>query len=99
MNKAIEILKEFEEKYWTTKDNQKIKIKDLSVSHLGNIYKNLKRKFDSLENPVNYYPSFMEGDMAQTYATYQWQGDMDYYKQLETTVQLFEVYYKLKNLN
>lgn len=97
MYKFIAILEEFENSYWTTKNNQKIKIKDLSVSHLENIYKNLKRSFDSLENPINYYPSFT-GDMAQMSAEHQWQIDMNHYKQLERKVQLFEVYYKLKNL-
>ena len=97
MEKSIEILKKFEQQEWITKNKQKIKIKDLSISHLGNIYKNLKNKFDSLEDPINNYPSF-QGEMAQIYAEQQWNASNNYYRQLERNVQLFEVYYKLKTL-
>lgn len=97
MKNSIETLRKFEEQEWVTKDQQKIKIKDLSVDHLGNIYKNLKKRFDSLENPINEYPSFA-GDMAQMYAEQQWESAINYYKQLERNLQLFEVYYKLKKL-
>ena len=97
MEKSIEILKKFEQQEWITKDKQKIKIKDLSISHLGNIYKNLKKKFDSLEDPMNDYPSF-QGEMAQMYAEQQWEASNNYYRQLERNLQLFEVYYKLKTL-
>lgn len=97
MEKSIEILKKFEQQEWITKDKQKIKIKDLSISHLGNIYKNLKKKFDSLEDPMDDYPSF-QGEMAQMYAEQQWEASNNYYRQLERNLQLFEVYYKLKTL-
>lgn len=97
MEKQVEILKKFEQQYWVTKSKEKIQIKDLTIDHLRNIVKNLKKNFKSIENPMNDYPSF-QGDMAQLYAEQQWQASVQYYEQLERNLQLFECYYKLKSL-
>ena len=82
---------------WVGFTLHQIKIKDLTISHLSNIYKNLKKKFDSLEDPLNDFPSF-QGEMAQMNAEKEWLRSINYYNQLEKQVRLFEVYYKLKIL-
>ena len=97
MEDKIEILKKFEQQAWITKTKGKIKIKDLKLDHLRNIVKNLRTRFDSLEDPMNDYPSF-GGEMAQMYGIQQWEASMQSYKRLERTLQLFECYYKLKSL-
>ena len=97
MENQIKILKKFEEQEWVTKSKERIKIKDLKLEHLGNIVKNLRKKFDSLEDPMNDYPSF-GGEMAQMYAEQQWQASINSYKQLERNLELFECYYRLKSL-
>lgn len=97
MDAQIKVLKAFEEEYWITKDKQKVKIKDLTLNHLGNIVKFLQKKFDSLEDPLNDYPSF-QGEMAQMYAEQCWQHEAQRYASLERRLKLFKVYYKLKSL-
>lgn len=97
MEKQIKILKEFEQKTWITKSGDKIQIKELSINHLENIIKYLKKKYNELENPMNDYPSF-NGEMAQIHAENQWVSDIQHYKQLERNIELFECYYRLKNL-
>jgi len=76
---------------------EKIKIKDLKLDHLGNIVKNLRKRFNSLEDPMNDYPSF-RGEMAQIHAEQQWEASVQYYRQLERNLELFECYYRLKSL-
>jgi len=97
MEKQIEILKKFEQQEWITKSKEKIKIKDLKLDHLSNIVKNLRKKFDNFEDPMNDYPSF-NGEMAQMYAEQQWEASIGYYRQLERKLELFECYYRLKSL-
>ena len=97
MEKQIEILKKFEEQEWINKSKEKIKIKDLKLDHLGNIVRNLRKKFNSLEDPMNDCPSF-SGEMAQMYAEQQWEASIKYYEQLERNLELFECYYRLKCL-
>ena len=82
MEDKIEILKKFEQQAWITKTKGKIKIKDLKLDHLRNIVKNLRTRFDSLEDPMNDYPSF-GGEMAQMYGIQQWEASMQSYKRLE----------------
>lgn len=98
MDNGIEILKKFELKYWTTKDNKRIQIKDLDIVHLKNIVNLLQRKFDSAINPMNDYPSLFQGEMAQMYAQQQWDHSIKEYESLKRTLKLFKVYYKLKTL-
>ena len=98
MKNQIKILKNFEEQEWVTKSKERIKIKDLKLEHLGNIVKNLRKKFDSLEDPMNDYPFLFDGEMAQMYAEQQWQASVNSYKQLERNLELFECYYRLKSL-
>lgn len=97
METQIEKLKKFEQQEWITKSKEKIKIKDLKLDHLGNIVKNLRKRFNSLEDPMNDYPSF-DGEMAQMYAEQQWEASVQYYRQLERNLELFECYYRLKSL-
>lgn len=97
METQIEKLKKFEQQEWITKSKEKIKIKDLKLDHLGNIVKNLRKRFNSLEDPMDDYPSF-DGEMAQMYAEQQWEASVQYYRQLERNLELFECYYRLKSL-
>lgn len=97
ISNSLKLLKEFEEEEWVTKSNEKIKIKNLSISHLKNIVKYLKKRYDAIESPMNDYPSF-QGEMAQDYAEQQWNYEMARYRQMERTLKLFKVYYELKIL-
>ena len=97
MEKQIKILQEFEQKTWITKSGDKVQIKDLSISHLKNIVSYLRKKYNELEDPMNDYPLF-KGEMAQMHAHNQWMSDVQYYNQLKRSIELFECYYKLKNL-
>lgn len=97
MKQQIKILEDFQEKEWITKTGERVKVKDLKLSHLKNIVKYLKKRFDSLEDPRNDYPSF-GGEMAQMAAESEWISRMEIYEQLKKKVKLFEVYYSLKSL-
>lgn len=93
----LEILKRFEKSLWTTKNGQTIKVKDLTVEHLGNIVKYLQVHLNNLSDPMDDYPSF-EGEMAQMYAVQEWESSIKYYNNLQKRVNLFRVYYLLKQL-
>lgn len=97
MKNKLKLLEVFENQTWITKSSDKVLIKDLPLNHLKNIVNNLKKRFDSMENPLNDYPEF-GGEMAQMYAQQNWENYMREYKKLEKTLNLFECYYKIKNL-
>ncbi len=97
MKNKLQILSEFENKHWVTKDNRKIKIKDLSEVHLSNIIKFMERKLEELE----YYASdisFFQGEMAQDFANddndRQWENCARFRYQLN----LFKCYQLLKQI-
>ena len=97
MKDKVKILEDFQELTWVMKDGTKEKIKNLKLSHLFNIIKYLKRNFDSMEDLMNDYPSF-DGEMAQMYAEQQWSYAIKEYNRIKRTIELFDAYYKLKNL-
>ena len=97
MKDKIKILEEFEDKIWITKDNKKIKIRDISLEHLKNIIKYLEKEFDEIENPLNNYPDF-NGEMAQMGAENNWKLQMECYERLQYKLKLFKTYYFLKTL-
>lgn len=97
MEQKLKLLLEFEQRYWITKSNEKIQIKDLKLEHLENIVNFLKKKFNDMENPMNDYPSF-DGEMAQMCADLEWRNNIQRYRQLEKNLQIFECYLKLKSL-
>lgn len=97
MEKQIEILKHFEEQEWTTKNNKRIKIRDLELSHLKNIVKLQKKRFKEMGNPENDFPSFL-GEQAQICAMREWEHSIRKYRSMKRQVKLFEAYYKLKSL-
>jgi len=49
---------------WTTKDGRKIKIKELSNTHLINIYKMLARKHDKAIDAACHFLAYLTGEMA-----------------------------------
>lgn len=97
ITKGLQCLAEFQERYWTTKSNETIKIKNLTLNHLNNIIKNLKKQFKNIENPMNNYPSF-GGEMAQMQAEREWEYSIAQYRQIKRNLELFKLYYKLKTI-
>lgn len=55
-------------KMWTTKTGEKIRIKDLTDSHLLNILKLLERAKFGQDNMIAGLACMMNGEMAQYYA-------------------------------
>jgi|TARA_Y100000034_G_scaffold26755_1_gene31845 hypothetical protein len=62
-------------KLWTTKEGRKIRICDMSDTHLINTIKMFIRKANQIKRELP-YPSFY-GDMAQYYAEQEWDALMD----------------------
>jgi hypothetical protein len=87
---------DFKQEHWTTKEKNEIKIKDLTINHLGNIVNMLKRKFNSTPSPLDCYPCGLQGDMAQYSVEEAWDNDVDRYFELKEKIALFEQYYKFK---
>lgn len=60
-------------KMWKTKNGEKIRICDMSDSHLNNTIAMLERKAEDLHNiTLESYPNF-QGEMAQYYAEQEWE--------------------------
>ena len=97
MYNKIKVLEKFEKNDWITKSGDKIMIKNLKLDHLKNIVKHLKKKYNAIEDTMNDFPSF-QGEMAQDEGIRCWENEVERYNRLKRTLQLFEAYYKLKNL-
>lgn len=74
-------------KMWTTKTGEKIRIKDLTDSHLLNILKLLERAKSGQDNIMCGYASMLTGEIATYYADRAVEEAMD-----ETVEERFPIY-------
>lgn len=85
----------FQEKLWTTRNGNRLVIKNISLDHLKNICRFLKRKRDSLKETFLDYPSF-QGEMAQIHAEYCWRETQKEFERVQEVYRLLKKYYKIK---
>ena len=101
MNKAIQLLKDFEEKYCTMNSGKQIKVKHLEIEQLENIVNHLKKKLKHIDAMVA-IPTFKGeaaiSEIAQMNAETEWVNLMNKVREDQKVLALFKSYLSLKKL-